>query len=248
MGKKISFIGNPGTGKTTFLVASIHKLNDLNWTKFDIKKLPDDYGLWIDQLMSGRTLPPTVKDYSYPLKFHKKIIFKGSTVKLGRLGGITIEVKDLRGEDYRRTTATFKEAIAKSSAVLISLDPSDSTDLGMSLSGEIQPVIDGIRYMVSSLGRKLEYIGFIITKRAMHNHTIEEIREFLHIPLGPVFRYLKEKKIVVRTLEVDSRGSNNRLEPWGLEYVYYDVLSHLGRVDGNRLDVTKDAEYTWIDT
>ncbi len=247
LGKTISFIGNPGTGKTTFLVASIQRLSELDWIKINLKKLPKDYGLWIDALVSGDALPPTVKDYEYPLEFRRTITYKGSTIKLGRFFGVTFKIRDLRGEDYRRTTSTFKESVHGASAILVTIDASHSTDLGKALSGQIQPLIDGIRYMVSEED-SLKYIGLIFTKRSFHNHVIADIRKWVLKYLGPVIRPLKEKGIEFRILEVDSRGAQNKFEPWGIEQVYYDVLSNLGTVTGTKIDVTLDADYVWVDT
>ncbi len=247
MGKTISFIGNPGTGKTTFLVASIHRLSEIGWVKLSIKKLPKDYGLWVDSLISGGVLPPTVKDYDYPLKFNKTIKYKQSSVKLGRLGGVTFKVKDIRGEDYRRTSDKFKESVRGASAVLVTIDASKSEDMGQSLGGQIQPLIDGIRYMVETQ-RSIKYIGLVFTKRSFHNHPIRKIREYVHTPLGPILRYLKEEGILFRVLECDSRGPENRFKPWGVDAVYYDVLSHIGKVSGAKLDITTDPDHVWVDT
>ncbi|MFO7836888.1 MAG: zinc ribbon domain-containing protein [Candidatus Thorarchaeota archaeon] len=249
MGKSIALLGNKGTGKTTFLVASIHRLSEMGWIEANLDKLPDDYGLWIDLMVSGKPLPPTVKEYAYPLEFKKRISFKGSIVKLGWLfSGMTLRVGDMRGEDYTRTTPKFKRAVENVSAVLVTIDPSDSGVLGDALSGQIQPLIDGIRYMIQERGKDLEYLGFVITKRSKHNHTIEEVRHYIEMALRPILSYLKENNTVFRVLEVDSRGSENRLAPWGIEYVYYDMLATLCKVEGRRLDVTQDDAYLWIES
>lgn len=247
MGKNISLIGNPGTGKTTFLVGSIHRLSEIGWVKINPKKLPKDYGLWVDQLISGGVLPPTVKDHEYPMQFTKTIRYKQSEVKLSRLGGVTFRVRDLRGEDYRRTTELFKQSVRDAAAVIVTIDASKSTDLGQALGGQVQPLIDGIRHMIEK-EKGLKYLGLVFTKRSFHNHPIRKIREFVHTPLGPILRYLEDKKIAFRVLECDTRGVDNRFKPWGLEEIYYDVLSHLGKVSGARLDVTTDPDHVWIDT
>ena len=249
MGKSIALLGNKGTGKTTFLVASIHQLSKKGWIKTEIEKLPDDYGLWIDLMVSGKPLPPTVKKYDYPLKFRRRISFKESIIKLGWLfGGMTLRVGDMRGEDYTRTTTKFKRAVEDVSAVFVTIDPSDSEDLGDALSGQIQPLIDGIRYMIRERGDDLEYLGFIITKRSKHSHTIEELRDYIDMALGPILTYLQENDTVFRVLEVDSRGPDDRLKPWGIEYCYYDMLATLCKVEGRRLDVTQDDAYLWIES
>ncbi len=228
-------------------MASIHRLSEIGWIKINLKKLPKDYGLWVDALISGEAIPPTVKDYEYPLEFNRTVTYKGSTIKLGRFFGVTMKVRDLRGEDYRRTTKAFKDSVSGASAVLVTIDASRSIDLGEALGGQIQPLIDGIRYMVETQS-SLKYIGLIFTKRSFHNHTISDIREWVHIPLGPIIRYLKEEEIEFRVLEVDSRGAENKFNPWGIEAVYYDVLSTLGKVTGTKIDVTMDPDNIWIDT
>ncbi len=249
MGKSIALLGNKGTGKTTFLVASIHRLSELKWIEANLKKLPDDYGMWIDLMISGKPLPPTVKEYAYPLKFKKRILFKGSIIKMGWLfSGMTLRVGDMRGEDYTRTTPKFKRAVEDVSAVLVTIDPSDSDELGDALAGQIQPLIDGIRYMIHERGGDLEYLGFVITKRSKHNHTIEEIRNYIEMALRPILSYLDENGTIFRVLEVDSRGPDNRLAPWAIEYVYYDMLATLCKVEGTRLDVTQDDAYLWIES
>ena len=240
MGKTVSLIGNPGSGKSNLFLAAFNRFHKNGWTSGE--GWPPEFGIWMESILTGKPLPPTLKQKDYQMKF-KDVCYKGSKVKTG-WGGLTLRVRDMRGDDYRRTTDAFKESIRGASAILITIDPSKSKDLGPAIGNQVSPLVNAIGYMLEN-ERKLKYIGLVFTKRALHNHSIRKIRWFVTDQLGPVINTVRRADKKLRMLEVESRGLGNALTPWGLEPLFYDVLATICNVKGPRVDIFNDPDADW---
>jgi hypothetical protein len=243
MGKNISLIGNPGVGKTTFFLAMLHQLDKIGWAPQNWKTLPEKYEDWIEAMIAGERINPTLKLNLYSLNL-RDFQYKNSIVKTGWFGRLSIKIRDIQGDDYRRTTETFKEAVNGVSAVLAMIDPTCDKDLGSALVGQIAPLVRSMRYIAQN-ERNVKYVGFIFTKRALHGHPIKKIRHFIEDQLGAMVNAARRSGLIIRMLEVESRGLYNRLEPWGVEEVIYDLASHVCKVEGTKYDVTRDPDYDW---
>lgn len=244
MGKDVSLIGNPGSGKTTFFLAMVHHLDKIGWAPQDWNTLPEKYGDWIEAMIAGEQINPTIKLNEYSLNLDS-FEYKGSKVSTGFFSSLNMKIRDIKGDDYRRNTDTFKEAVRGASAILVMIDPTrDKEELGSALVGQVAPLFRSMRY-ISQNEKSVEYVGLVFSKRSLHNHAIQKIRYFIEDQLGPMMRAARRSGINPRMLEVESRGLYNRLEPWGIEQVVYDFASHICRVSGPIHDVTADPEYDW---
>lgn len=242
MGKTASLIGNPGSGKSNLFLAAYQQFTHIGWIK---SPRPPEWGLWMSNILSGKPLPPTIKQNSYEMKFND-IVYEGSRIRTG-WGGLSLKIRDLRGADYEKTTDAFRESVKGASAVLITIDPSQAQVLGPAIGNQVLPLVNAIDYMLD-YEKKLKYVGFIFTKRALHNHSIRKIRSFVTRQLGPMINDVRRKGIHLRMLEVESRGIKYELDPWGIEPVFYDMLASICKVDGPRIDVFNDPNADWEKT
>ncbi len=242
MGKAASLIGNPGSGKSNLFLAAFHQFTHIGWTQ---DKRPPEWGLWMSSVLSGKPLPPTIKQNDYEMRFND-VFYKGSRIKTG-WGGLTLRIRDIRGDDYARSTDVFKESVRGASAVLITIDPSKAQDLGPAIGDQVYPLVNAIDYMLEN-EKKIKYMGLVFTKRALHNHSIHKIRYFVTKQLGPLVNDVRRKGINLSMLEVESRGTMNELEPWGLEPLFYDMLSSICKVEGQTIDVFYDPNADWEKT
>ncbi|MHA2023524.1 MAG: Rab family GTPase [Candidatus Thorarchaeota archaeon] len=233
--KNIAVIGNPGVGKTTFLVSAIHYLGSIGWAEIEMDSLPSDYAAAVDSMISGQPLSPTLGLNGYIFKF-EDFTYKGSEIKTGWFGNVTIRVTDLAGDDYRHGTSLFKQAIADSFVVLFLIDLTQSGSLTHSLAGQVAPLYNAIQYIVD-FEKDVKHLELVFTKRFLHDYKYEEIVELVNEQLGPVLNIARRNKIDITMFEIDSRGKSGRLEPSGFEPVFYNALCYGCKVRGNKVDV-----------
>lgn len=239
MGKAASLIGNPGSGKSNLFLAAYNRFTEIGWTQ---DRRPPEWGLWMGNILSGRPLPPTIKQSNYEMRF-RDVLYKGSRIKTG-WGGLRLKIRDIIGDDYARTTDAFKESVSGASAVLITIDPSGSQDLGPAIGEQVYPLVSAVDYMLD-FEKKIKYVGLVFTKRALHTHSIRKIRHFVTKQLGPLVNDVRRRGIRLRMVEVESRGRGNALEPWGIEPVFYDMLASICKVEGPRIDIFNDPDADW---
>ena len=239
-GKAIALLGTPGVGKTTFVIASIHHLEKIDWARIDWKDLPREYGGLVDQLVSGSPLSPTLRLSDYRLQF-TNIEYRGSILKMGWFGKVKLEVTDMSGEDYRSRNLPFAECVQDAFAALLLMDPSRSANLAESMAGQIAPLFNAIKYL-SGKECDIKYLGLIFTKRYLHKHKLGDIAGFLTQQLLPILSIAERARIQINMFEIDSRGKEGRLDPQGLEQIYYDTLSFVSKVKGARAQLTGTLE------
>lgn len=227
-GKGIALIGNPGVGKTTFLIAAIHYLDKIGWARIKFKELPPEYGTLVDLLISGKPLSPTLRMSEYALEF-SNVSYKGVELKTGVFGKITFKIIDMSGQDYRATTRNFKHAVRDAFAALFLLDPSLDENFAHSLSGQILPIDKAIRYILG-YERDIKYFGFIFTKSNLHNHYFDDMVNLLEEQLTPLFNLARRSGVKINIFEIDSRGKDGKLDPEGFEPIFFDTLSVVCKV------------------
>lgn len=232
-GKGIALIGNPGVGKTTFLIASIHYLNSIGWAKVKLKELPPEYGSLVDLLVSGKPLTPTINLSEYSLEF-SNIEYRGTKLKTGMFGKITFKLVDLSGQDYRRGTQVLAEAVRNVFAALFLIDPTGGSNFPLSLAGQIGPLDAAVRYMLER-EKDIRFFGIVFTKRLLHKYDFTRMTEFVEEQLTPILRIIKEHGVRLRFFEVDSRGRTGTLDPEGLEPIYFETLQTVCKIiEGDR--------------
>jgi GTPase SAR1 family protein len=244
MVKNVPILGNPSSGKTTLLIALIHKLQLNGWIKSRVKDLPKEYPMWIARLMAGEEIPTTTEFREVRLRLNS-FTYKGSKVNLG-WGGINLSVRDMKGDDYRRRTNVFRDAVKEASAVLFTVDCTKDTILGRAISGQVEPLLEGLRY-ICEFEHEVKYIGLVFTKRALHSFPIEQIRPFVTEQFAVMLSFVRDARIRFGMFEVESRGRTNELKPWGIEPVIYDCFSTIGKLKGKRLDVTLGPDADWAE-
>ncbi|MFO7836889.1 MAG: hypothetical protein R6V83_09550 [Candidatus Thorarchaeota archaeon] len=238
--KKVSVLGCPGVGKTTFLVAAIHQLDKAGWARADLETLPAEYGTIVDNLVAGKPLAPTVGLHGYVFDFND-FTYRNSEVKAGWFGSVSVRLTDLSGKDYQHSASLFKQSLNDVYSVLILIDPAREPTLKHSLAGQMGPIVEAIRY-IAVYEDDIEHIGFVFTKALLHNHEYGRMVLILEEQLAPALNKARREGIDISFMEIDSRGPDETLEPLGIRRVFYDVLSRECKVKNERLDVTGPLE------
>lgn len=227
-GKGIALIGNPGVGKTTFLIAAIHYLDKIGWARIKFKEIPPEYGILVDLLISGKPLSPTLRMSEYALEF-SNVSYKGVELKTGVFGKITFKIIDMSGQDYRSTTYNFQDAVHDAFAALFLIDPSLSDNFAHSLAGQIEPLDRALRY-IFKYERDIKYYGFVFTKSNLHNHYFDDMVSLFEEQLTPLLNRARERGVRINMFEIDSRGRDGKLDPEGFEPIFFDALSVVCKV------------------
>ncbi|MGV9168962.1 MAG: hypothetical protein ACOC38_03370 [Promethearchaeia archaeon] len=238
--KKISVVGCPGVGKTTFLVASIYQLDKAGWARAELETLPPEYGTIVDNLVAGKPLAPTMGLHGYVFDFND-FTYRESEVKAGWFGNVSVRLTDLSGRDYQHSASLFKQSLDDVYSVLILIDPAREPKIEHSFAGQMGPIVEAIRYIAAS-DDDIEHIGCIFTKALLHNHPFQRMVSILEEQLAPALNKARREDIDISFLEIDSRGPSETLEPLGIQRVFYDVLSRECKVKSERLDVSGPLE------
>jgi hypothetical protein len=237
---KVSVLGCPGVGKTTFLIAAIYCLDKIGWARAKLESLPTEYGTIVDNLVSGKPLAPTVGLHGYVFDFND-FTYQGSEVKAGWFSNMSVRLTDLSGKDYQHCAALFKQSLDDVYSVLILIDPAREPHLKHALAGQLGPIVEAIRYLGTHQD-DIKHIGFVFTKALLHNHKFQDMVGVLEEQIAPALGRARREEIDISYLEIDSRGPSETLEPVGIERVFYDVLSRECKVKKKRLDVTGPLE------